>query len=53
MDENAWKRPKGFEDAATDRAAEIAAEGEIEDVEEAFLSGALWAALVAEGRIDA
>lgn len=47
-----WERSAGFEDAATDRAAEVAAEGDIDSVEEAFLSGALWAALVAEGRID-
>ena len=47
-----WKRPGDFEDWANDKAAEIDASGEIEGVEEAFLSGALWAALIAEGRVN-
>lgn len=47
-----WSRPADFEDYAADRASEIAEAGEITDVEEAFLSGSLWTALVAEGRID-
>lgn len=41
-----WKRPSDFEEWAVDKAEELGID------EEAFLSGALWAALVAEGRID-
>lgn len=49
---SAWKRPSSFEDALQERAALVVEESEIDDVEEAFVSGALWAALVAEERIS-
>lgn len=49
---SAWKRPRNFEDAVEERAALVVEESEIETIEEAFVSGALWAALVAEERID-
>lgn len=46
-----WKRPGDFEERATEQAQEVAGDGGIQDIEEAFLSGALWAALLAEGRL--
>lgn len=47
-----WKRPRDFEDWANDKAQEVSDAGEILGIEEAFLSGAPWAALVAEGRAN-
>lgn len=45
-----WTRPSDFEDLAQERAETVMDENELEPTE-AFLSGALWAALVAEGRL--
>lgn len=47
-----WKRPKNFEDLVEDRADLVIEESELEDERDAFIAGALWAALLAEGRID-
>ena len=47
-----WKRPHDFEERAEEKFNEMVDEGDfpIEQFE-AFLSGALWAVLVAEGRV--
>ena len=47
---SSWTRPSDFEDRAQERAETVMDENELEPTE-AFLSGALWAALVAEGRL--
>lgn len=54
-----WKRPKDFDEKAFERAeqfvdeyAEEYGEYQLPESDEAFVAGALWAALLAEGRIE-